>query len=137
MFEPTIVDSTVDLSVNVPSISKVLDTIKLVLVLAVAAYEALVTLPNKKDAVEALFAQLDVPNNEPVNPNVDVVEPVTIKLPVINALPVNGNPAPLPPPPPFIAYEAVTAYEAVPCKLPVNEVAVTEPDTSIDPVTVG
>jgi hypothetical protein len=79
--------------------------------------------------------QLEVPNNEPVNPNVDVVEPVTIKLPVITALPVNGKPAP--PPPPFIAYDAVTAYEAVPCSDPVNESAVTDPDTLRDPVTMG
>jgi hypothetical protein len=79
----------------------------------VLAYDAL-TAFKTYDAVAA------VPDNEPVNPNVEVVEPVTIKLPVINALPVNGNPAPLPPPPPFIAYEAVTAYEAVPCNDPVN-----------------
>ena len=65
----------------------------------------------------------------------DVFDPVTIKLPVITALPVNGNPDP--PPPPFIAYEAVTAYEAVPCSDPVNESAVTEPDTLSDPVTMG
>jgi len=31
-----------------------------------------------KDDVMLLFAQLEVPNNEPVNPKVDVVDPVII-----------------------------------------------------------
>jgi hypothetical protein len=45
-----------------------------------------------------------------VNPRVEVVEPVTIKEPVIIADPVYGNDAP--PPPPFKAKDAVKAYEA-------------------------
>jgi hypothetical protein len=45
-------------------------------------------------ALEALTAQLPVPNNEPVNPNVDVVDPVITNDPVIIALPVYGNDAP-------------------------------------------
>ena len=37
--------------------------------------------------------------------------PLTNKLPVITALPLNGNPVPLPPPPDVNkAYEAVIAY---------------------------
>jgi hypothetical protein len=41
----------------------------------------------------------DVPNKLPVNPKVDIIDPVTIKLPVIIALPVYGKDDPLPPPP--------------------------------------
>ena len=44
-----------------------------------------------------MFAQEAVPNRDPVNPNVDVVDPVTTKLPVITAEPVKGNVAPAPP----------------------------------------
>jgi hypothetical protein len=36
-----------------------------------------------------------------------------------------------------MTYEAVIAYEAEPCKLPVNEVAVTDPDILSDPVMTG
>ena len=52
-------------------------------------------------AVEAYEA---VPSNDPVIPPL----PLTYKLPVITALPENGNPVP-PPPPPLSAYDAVTA----------------------------
>jgi hypothetical protein len=38
-------------------------------------------------AKEAVVAKLAVPNNEPVNPNVDIVEPVTIKLPLTRDVP--------------------------------------------------
>jgi hypothetical protein len=41
--------------------------------------------------------------------SVTITFPTTFKLPVITAEPENGNPAPLPPPPPFIAYDAVKA----------------------------
>ena len=51
----------------------------------------------------------------------EVIGPVTVKLPDIVALPVYGNAAP---PPPFIAYDAVSAYDAydaVPVNNPLNE----------------
>ena len=38
-----------------------------------------------------LIAQLAVPNSEPVNPDVDIVEPVTIKLPLTNDVPTTCN----------------------------------------------
>ena len=43
------------------------------------------------DAVSALIAQLEVPNKLPVIPDVTLNEPVTVKLPVITADPVNGK----------------------------------------------
>jgi hypothetical protein len=68
------------------------------------------------DAVTALFAQEDVPSKLPVNPPVELTEPVTInplpetsRLPVITADPEKGNPDP--PVPPFNAKEAVNAYD--------------------------
>ena len=51
----------------------------------------------KKEAVKAFVAQLAVPNKLPVNPKVEVVEPVTIKEPEIIALPVYGKADPPPP----------------------------------------
>ena len=73
--------------------------------------------------------------------------PDTNKLPDITALPLYGNVVPLPP---FKAYDAVKAYDAlnaglvlvniepvtydaVPCSEPVNERDVTEPLTLISP----
>jgi hypothetical protein len=102
------VDSTVDLCVNVPSWYNLSFIVKSPAELAVAAYDALITLPNRYEAVNAydalveFDAQLAVPNSDPVNPLVDVIEPVTTKLPVITADPVYGKDTP-PPPPPFKA----------------------------------
>ena len=93
------------------------------------AYEALDILSNPKgpytfelvinEAVKALLAQLAVPCSDPVIPAVTFIEPVTviplpdtIKLPVIKADPLNGNPLPLPPAE-FKAYDAVKAYDAL------------------------
>ena len=56
----------------------------------------------KKEAVKAFLAQLLVPNKLPVNPKVEVVEPVTISEPEIIALPVYGK---LDPPPPLLEEE--------------------------------
>ena len=49
-----------------------------------------------------------VPNSEPVNPPVDIVDPVITRLPVITALPVNGNDEA------FATNDAVKAYDDVP-----------------------
>jgi hypothetical protein len=67
-----------------------------------------------------------VPNSEPVNPLLAITEPVTIRLPVIIALPVNGNDEA------FATYDAVVANEAdvaVPNSEPVIPlVTLSEPD---------
>jgi hypothetical protein len=65
-------------------------------------------------------AQLLVPCNDPVNEPVN--EPVVYEL--VNKLNdevVTNEPVLIVVPPPFIAYEAVIAYDAVPNKLPVND----------------
>jgi hypothetical protein len=105
------------------------------------------------NAYDALVAKDDVPNNEPVIPldaliNDDDIDPMTDKLPdtnklpVITALPLYGNPAPLPPL--FKAYDAVRAYDelvallAVPCKEPVNpNDALTIPIIVAEPVKLN
>ena len=46
------------------------------------------------DAVDANTANDAVPNKEPVNPFVDEVDPVIIRLPDMIADPVKGNAAP-------------------------------------------
>jgi hypothetical protein len=60
----------------------------------------------------------------PLLTNKSLIEPVTPKDPVIKALPVYGNVV-------SGAYEALTAFvanEAVPCKEPVKEVAIKDPE---------
>ena len=59
------------------------------------------------DADNAWVAYDAVPSSEPVNPRVEVVDPVTINEPVILAEPVYGNDAPSPPA--FNACDAVRA----------------------------
>ena len=54
---------------------------------AVGAKEAL----SAYDALNACKEYEAVPNKDPVNPFVEIVEPVIVKLPVITALPVYGN----------------------------------------------
>ncbi len=70
------------------------------------------------------------PLNEPENPSIPITEPLniagpifvnvdepdTVNDPVITALPLYGNGEIYP-----SRYDAVKAYDAVPCKLPVND----------------
>ena len=57
--------------------------------------------------------------------------PITFKLPVISADPVNGKPESSGT---FKAYEAVVANEAVPSKLPLNPLALIIPEAVMGPV---
>jgi hypothetical protein len=61
----------------------------------------------KYEAVKAFVAQLLVPNKLPVNPKVEIVEPVTTKEPEIIALPVYGKAGVLGPPPPPLEEDIV------------------------------